>query len=103
MDSLHEDDGSTSQSALALPFNITAGLTGGHFEQLPMESQALSALQPRPGLGGRELYSKEQWESQKPIIRQLYNLENKPYKRVIELLRTEHNFIPTYAIQFFVS
>jgi hypothetical protein len=55
--------------------------------------------QLQAGLGGRQLYSKEQWDTKKAIIRQLYKLENKPYNKVIELLRTEHGFFPTYAIQ----
>jgi hypothetical protein len=101
MDSLHEEDCSTAQSASALPFNITAGPIGSYHEQIPMELQAKLAPQPNPGLGGRELYSKEQWEAHKSIIRQLYNLENKPFKLVIDILRTEHNFFPTYATILF--
>jgi hypothetical protein len=38
-----------------------------------MELQPQLVLQPPPGLGGRELYSKEQWEAQKTVIKQLYN------------------------------
>lgn len=48
-------------------------------------------------LTGRELYSKEQWDAKKPVIWRLYNVDNKPYKRVVEILRTEHNFYPTYV------
>ena len=66
-----------------------------------MEPHTQEALQRYPGLGGRELYSKAQWEAKKSVIRQLYNLENKPFKRVIEILRTEHDFFITYAIQIF--
>jgi hypothetical protein len=98
MDSFHEEDSFTAQSASALPFNITAEVAGSYPEQIPMESRAANASQPHPGLGGREQYSKEQWDAQKPVIRQLYNLENKPFKRVIDILRTEHNFFPTYVI-----
>jgi len=102
MDSLHEEDCSTAQSASALPFNITARQIGRYHEQIPMELQAKLVPQPNPGLGGRELYSKEQWEAHKPIIRQLYNFENKPFKRVIDILRIEHNFFPTYVIILFL-
>jgi len=72
-------------------------MAGSYPTQLQMELQPQLALQPRPGLGGRELYSKEQWEAQKTVIKQLYNHEKKPFKRVIDILRTEYNFFPTYA------
>jgi hypothetical protein len=102
MDSFRKENGFTLQSASALPFNTTSGVTGSYPEKHPMESRAQETLQEHPGLGGRELYSKERWESQKPIIRQLYNLENKPFKSVIDILRTEHNFFPTYVIKIFL-
>ena len=60
-----------------------------------MESQTESALQRYPGLRSREQYSKEQWEAQKIFIEQLYHCEKKPFKRVIDILRTEYNFFPT--------
>ena len=85
MDFFNEEDVFTVQSASALPVNITGDVTGNYTEQLPMQSRAQEAFQPHPELGGRELYSKEQWEAQKPIIKQLYYLENKPFKRVIDL------------------
>jgi hypothetical protein len=95
MGSFQEDDGLTDQSASALPLSITAEVAGSYPEQFLMESHDQEAFQPHPG---RELYSKEQWEAQKPVIRQLYNLENKPFKLVIDILRSEHNFFPTYSI-----
>jgi hypothetical protein len=52
---------------------------------------------PSTELTGRELYSKEQWDAQKPVIWRLYNVENKPYRQVVEILRTEQNFYPTYV------
>jgi hypothetical protein len=58
------------------------------------------AYQLSPGLSGRQLYSKEQWEAQKPVIYRLYNQENKPYSRVVEILRTKHNLFPTYVLLF---
>jgi hypothetical protein len=102
MDSFNEDDVFTVQSASALPANITGDVTGNYPEQLPTQSRAHEAFQPYHELGGRELYSKEQWEAQKPIIRQLYYLENKPFKRVVDILRTEHNFFPTYVVDIFL-
>ena len=45
----------------------------------------------------RGVYSKEQWDAQKSNIWRLYNVENKPYKRVLEILRAEYNFHPTYV------
>jgi Clr5 domain len=101
MDSFHEDDNCTAQSASALPFYTTAGMRGSHSGQLPTESQAQPALQPHPGLRGRKQYSKEQWEARKPIIEQLYYHEEKPYTHVIEILEKEHDFFPTYVIQKF--
>jgi len=76
MDSFRVEDVFTVQSASGLPFNIPGGVNGENLEQLPIQSHAQEAFQCNLGLGGRELYSKEQWEAQKPIIRQLYNLEN---------------------------
>jgi hypothetical protein len=102
MDSFREEDVFTLQSASALSFNIAGGVNGNYPDQLPIQSRAQEAFQTHSGLGGRELYSKEQWEAQKPIIRQLYNLENKPFKRVIDILRTEHNFFPTYVLDIFL-
>jgi hypothetical protein len=98
MDSFHEEDSFTAQSAPALPFNIILEVAGSYPEQISIKSRAAEASQPHPGLGGRELYSKEQWEAQRPVIRQLYKLEKKSYKRVIHILRTKHNFFPTYVI-----
>ena len=46
---------------------------------------------------GRGQYSNEVWEAQKPVIWRLYNVENKPYKQVVETLRDEYKFFPTYA------
>jgi len=68
-----------------------------------MEPHIQEALQPHPGLGGRGLYSKEQWNAQKSVIQQLYNVENKPYKRVVNILRTKYNFFPTYVFKIFGS
>ena len=102
MDSFRGEDVFTGQSVSALPSEITGGVTGNYPEQLPIQSRAQEAFKPHPALGGRELYSKERWEAQKPIIRQLYNLENKPFKRVIDILRTEHNFFPTYVLDIFL-
>jgi hypothetical protein len=65
-------------------------------------SDEIDQLAPQSSLGlsGRQLYSKEQWDAQKPIIWRLYNQENMPFKRVIEILRNEYNFVPTYVFSF---
>jgi hypothetical protein len=101
MDSFREEDGFVGHSASALPFNLNGGATGSYPGKHPMESRAQETFQEHSGLGGREQYSKERWEAQKPIIKQLYIVENKPFKRVINILRTEHNFFPTYVITSF--
>jgi hypothetical protein len=81
----------------ALPFSpvrqasmsIPGGLVSDQADQL-LPGSSLD-------LGARQMYSKEQWEAQKPVIWRLYNEENKPFKRVIEILRKEYNFVPTYV------
>lgn len=55
------------------------------------------AAGPSTEFKGRELYSKEQWEDKKWTIWHLYNIEKNTYKRVVEILRTEHEFYPTYV------
>jgi hypothetical protein len=57
-----------------------------------------SPIEISPGLGGRQLYSKEQWEAQKTTIYRLYNKENKSYNKVVEILHAEHGFFPTYYL-----
>jgi hypothetical protein len=98
MDSFREGDVFPLQSASALPFNVTSLGTGNYLEKPPMQSCSQEVLQPHPGLGGRKIYSKEQWEAQKPIIKQLYIAENMSFKDVIDILRNEHNFFPTYDL-----
>jgi hypothetical protein len=102
MDSFCGEDGFAGQSASALPFNLIGGATRSYPEGHPMESRAQETFQEHSGLEGRGLYSKERWEAHKPTIKQLYIVENKPFKRVIDILRTEHNFFPTYVITSFV-
>jgi Clr5 domain len=96
MGSAYAEDGSL-EYASALPLPATAQVEVSLHGQLPVKLPAQQVVQPQPGLGGRQLYSKEQWEAQKPVIRLLYNVQNKPYNRVIDILWTEHNFFPTYA------
>jgi len=70
---------------------------------LGQEMQAELRTQSQRGPGGRELHSKEQWEAIKPFIRLLYVIGNKPYKRVVEILRTYHDFILTYELNLINS
>jgi hypothetical protein len=91
--------------ASALPSAGLPGATACHVSMaIPGELISDQPDQPVPqsslGLGGRQLYSKEQWDAQKQFIWRLYNQENKPFKRVMEILRTEHNFVPTYILLF---
>lgn len=102
MDSLHEKDASSVQIASALPFNVVAGGTGS-LEQIAMEPHTQEALRPHPGLPRRKQFSKEEWEAQRPLIRQLYYLDERPYEYVIHILGTKHNFFPTYVFKVFGS
>ncbi len=87
-------------SASALPSACDSLPTTGIPGQILSHASAKPVSQSSFGLGGREMYSKEQWEIQKPVIYRLYNQENKSFKRVVEILGTEHNFFPTYVILF---
>jgi hypothetical protein len=49
----------------------------------------------QPGI--REM-TRQQWESLKPLIRQVYIGENKPFHYLAEILREEHGFELTYEI-----
>jgi len=82
-------------SPQALPTDYTSHATRDIPEQLLSEATPYPVHNPSSGPGGRQLYSKEQWEAQKPAIYRLYNQENKPYNRVVKILRMEHNFFPT--------
>src|SRR5271170_7728652 len=99
MDTSYAEDASTAQYS-ALPSTTPAPAMELLPEQLLVQPLPQPVIRSVPGRGGRQLYSKEQWEAQKPIIRRLYNDENKPYNRVVDILGTEHNFFPTYATQF---
>lgn len=99
MDTSYAEDASIAQYS-ALPSTTPALAMELLPEQLLTQSLPQLVARSVPGRGERQLYSKEQWEAQKPIIRRLYNDENKPYNRVVEILGTEHNFFPTYATQF---
>lgn len=70
--------------ASALPFQLAPPLN--------------SSIQTSVPKGAREVFTEERWKGMKPIIRQLYTIERKPYGRVIEILRTEHDFFPTYDV-----
>jgi hypothetical protein len=91
----HSAANASALQAVALAYGSTADQsTSIPRVFLPREPDEL--IDPSSlGLGGRKTYSKEQWDAQKPVIRRLYNEENKPFKRVIEILRMEHNFVPT--------
>lgn len=92
--------GTTSHRyASALPFSARSVMIISGSGHLQMESIAQPIVQSQPGLGGRQLYSKEQWETRKSVIRRLYNLENRTYNEVMDILKNEHNFFPTYAAQ----
>jgi hypothetical protein len=95
-----DTEGVSVSSASALPDAHTSHSTAGTLEQLISNPNVQVVSQSHSGLGGRHLYSKEQWEAQKPIIYRLYNQENKPYNRVVEILCTEHQFFPTYIFLF---
>jgi hypothetical protein len=81
--------------ASALPFAFPPNTREFFACQLPEQTSVQQLAQYSTWLGGKGIYSKEQWDIQKPVIRQLYNVENKPYKRVMEILRNEYNFSPT--------
>jgi len=100
MDSLREGDVFPLQGASALLFNVT-GLSENYPDQIPIQSYSQEVFQVHSGFGRRKQYSKEEWEAQKPIIEQLYIVEEKTFKRVINILRTKHNFFPTYVIDIF--
>jgi hypothetical protein len=87
-------------SASVLPSAYASSSTTGIPGQVLSHASVKPVSQPPSGLGGRQLYSREQWETQKPVIYRLYNQENKPYIRVVEILRTKHNFFPTYILLF---
>ena len=38
---------------------------------------------------------RQQWESLKPLIQQLYIEEDKPFTYILEIIREEHGFEPT--------
>jgi len=44
--------------------------------------------------GARET-TRKKWESLKPLIEQLYILENRPFSYLASILRQEHGFKPT--------
>jgi hypothetical protein len=100
MDTSYAEDACIAQYS-ALPSTTPAPAMELLPEQLLAQSLPHPAARSVPGRGGLQLYSKEQWEAQKPIIRRLYNHENKPYNRVVDILGAEHNFFPTYATQFY--
>ena len=76
-----------------------------NMQELCYEGQiaAYPAIEPHAEPPSRGQYSKEQWEIQKPVIWHLYNVENKPYRRVVEILRTDYSFYLTYVISHCIS
>lgn len=46
------------------------------------------------------MYSKEQWGAMKPLIWNLYNVQKKTLKEVMEILRDEYDFSLTYVVSF---
>jgi hypothetical protein len=92
--SFHEDFGMMAPSAL--PFNLQVS------SSLPAQFPEPEPLRKEPNLvtassksGKRHQYSKDQWEELKPLIRRLYNEENKTFSKVASILRDSHDFFPT--------
>ncbi len=55
-------------------------------------------FQPSLELPKRQIYTKEQWDARKEDIRRLYNVNNLPFKTVLDILRSKHDFFPTYVL-----
>ena len=62
-----------------------------HGWQLPGEPQNRTLTAPSK----RQQYSKEQWEAMKPIIQQLYRLENQKFEKVVAVLKDVYGYNPT--------
>lgn len=71
--------------------NNGASHTGPAFSlELPQQSPSWPS-----GAPVRRQLDPQEWEKLKPMIIQLYMLENKTYKEVAEILLKDHNFHPT--------
>jgi Clr5 domain len=70
-------------------------------ETLHLQHQKVQESIPVQGLsvvaGGKREISNQQWEEMKPLIQRVYIKENKPFRHLKNILRTEYGVEPTYG------